>query len=105
MSLYSGCCRSFVPGNLVALMAYHAVVHLHHARRPCGRSYDRWGFGLTCARSTARPLAPPYLRPTIFPRRIDHVGGPVVLGGDDVTTRSSCVISSTIIALLHKSPV
>ncbi|RWW36435.1 hypothetical protein BHE74_00058544, partial [Ensete ventricosum] len=35
-SLYSGCCRSSVPGNLAALVAYHAIVHLHHARRPCG---------------------------------------------------------------------
>ncbi|RWW46035.1 hypothetical protein BHE74_00048087 [Ensete ventricosum] len=43
-----------------------------------GRPYDRWGFGLTCARSVARPLAPSYLRRTSFSRRVDHVGGPVV---------------------------
>ncbi|RRT52385.1 hypothetical protein B296_00025799, partial [Ensete ventricosum] len=34
-SLYSGCCRSFVPGNPVALVAYPVVVRFHHARRPC----------------------------------------------------------------------
>ncbi|RWW45589.1 hypothetical protein BHE74_00048557, partial [Ensete ventricosum] len=34
-SLYSGCCRSSVPGNLAALVAYHVVIHLHHARHPC----------------------------------------------------------------------
>ncbi|RRT39700.1 hypothetical protein B296_00019765 [Ensete ventricosum] len=59
-SLYSGCCGSSVPGNLVALVAYPVVVRFHHAHRPCGRPYDHWGFDLTCARSTARPLAPPY---------------------------------------------
>ncbi|RWV88350.1 hypothetical protein GW17_00049575 [Ensete ventricosum] len=37
-----------------------------------GRPYDRWGFGLTCAKSAARPLAPPYLRPTSFPHWVDH---------------------------------
>ncbi|RWV81908.1 hypothetical protein GW17_00056633 [Ensete ventricosum] len=42
-SLYSGCCRSSVPGNLVALMAYHATVPFHHARRPCGKAcVCRW---------------------------------------------------------------
>ncbi|RZS17299.1 hypothetical protein BHM03_00049428 [Ensete ventricosum] len=35
LSFYSECCRSFIPGNLTALMAYHAVVPFHHARRPC----------------------------------------------------------------------
>ncbi|RWW38310.1 hypothetical protein BHE74_00056471 [Ensete ventricosum] len=39
------------------------------------------GVNLTCVRSTVRlvvrPLAPPSLRPTSFPRRVDHVGGPV----------------------------
>ncbi|RWW21363.1 hypothetical protein GW17_00014485, partial [Ensete ventricosum] len=34
-SFYSECCRSFVPGNLTAFMAYHVVVPFHHARRPC----------------------------------------------------------------------
>ncbi|RZS28016.1 hypothetical protein BHM03_00061566, partial [Ensete ventricosum] len=34
-SFYSECCRPFVPGNLTALIAYHAVVPFHHARRPC----------------------------------------------------------------------
>ncbi|RWW01961.1 hypothetical protein GW17_00034978 [Ensete ventricosum] len=34
-SLYSGCCRSSVPGNPVALVAYPVVVRFHHARRPC----------------------------------------------------------------------
>ncbi|RWV92683.1 hypothetical protein GW17_00044897 [Ensete ventricosum] len=92
-SLYSGCCRSFVPSNLVALVAYPVVVRFHHARRPCGRTYDRWGFGLTCARSAARPLASPYLWPTSFPRWVGHVGGPVVQRSDDVATRSLCVIS------------
>ncbi|RRT61514.1 hypothetical protein B296_00012817 [Ensete ventricosum] len=92
-SLYSGCCRSSVPSNLIALVAYPVVVRFHHARRPCGRSYDRWGIGLTCARSVARPLAPPYLRPTSFPCWVDHVGGPVVRRRDDVAARSLCVIS------------
>ncbi|RRT36094.1 hypothetical protein B296_00034912 [Ensete ventricosum] len=58
-SLYSGCCRSSVPGNLAALVTYHVVIHLHHARRPCGRPHDPW--------------RPPYLRPTSFPRRVGHV--------------------------------
>ncbi|RWW35278.1 hypothetical protein BHE74_00059808 [Ensete ventricosum] len=53
-----------------------------------GRPYNRWGFGLTCARSAARPLAPPYLRLTNFPCRVDHVGGPVVRRSDDVTGSS-----------------
>ncbi|RWW55652.1 hypothetical protein BHE74_00037693 [Ensete ventricosum] len=92
-SLYSGCCRSSVPGNLAVLVAYHAVIHFPHARRPCGRSYDRWGFGLTYARSAVRPLAPPYLRPTSFPRRVDHVGGPVVRGREDMAGRSSFALS------------
>ncbi|RWW03702.1 hypothetical protein GW17_00033115 [Ensete ventricosum] len=39
------------------------------------------GVGLTCVRSTVRSMARPYLRPTSFPRRIDHVGGPAVQGG------------------------
>ncbi|RWW35484.1 hypothetical protein BHE74_00059582 [Ensete ventricosum] len=34
-NFYSECRRSFVPGNLTALMAYHAVVPFHHARRHC----------------------------------------------------------------------
>ncbi|RWW14331.1 hypothetical protein GW17_00021907 [Ensete ventricosum] len=34
-SLYSGCCRSSVPDNSVALVAYPVVVRFHHARRPC----------------------------------------------------------------------
>ncbi|RRT52688.1 hypothetical protein B296_00022803 [Ensete ventricosum] len=58
-----------------------------------GRPYDHWGFGLTRARSAARPLAPPYLRPTNFPRRVGHVDGPVVRKSDDVATKSSCAIS------------
>ncbi|RRT66382.1 hypothetical protein B296_00038550, partial [Ensete ventricosum] len=58
------------------------------------RPYDRWGFGLTYARSTARPLVPPYLRPISFPCWVGHVGGPVVRRSNDVTTRSLCVISS-----------
>ncbi|RWW56287.1 hypothetical protein BHE74_00037011 [Ensete ventricosum] len=51
------------------------------------------GVGLTCVRSTARPLVPPYLRPTSFPRRVDHVDGPVVRGSEDVAARSSYAIS------------
>ncbi|RRT53697.1 hypothetical protein B296_00027879 [Ensete ventricosum] len=58
-----------------------------------GRPYDRWGFGLTCAKSATRPLAPPYLRPTSFPRWVGHVGGPFVRRSDDVVARSLCVIS------------
>ncbi|RRT68226.1 hypothetical protein B296_00001700 [Ensete ventricosum] len=34
-SFYSECCRSFVPGNLTVLMAYHTVVPFHHVRRSC----------------------------------------------------------------------
>ncbi|RZS29030.1 hypothetical protein BHM03_00062696, partial [Ensete ventricosum] len=34
-NFYSECRRSFVPGNLTALMAYHAIVPFHHARRHC----------------------------------------------------------------------
>ncbi|RZR84032.1 hypothetical protein BHM03_00010778 [Ensete ventricosum] len=34
-SFYSECCRLFVPGNLTALMAYHAVIPFHHVCRPC----------------------------------------------------------------------
>ncbi|RWV90339.1 hypothetical protein GW17_00047463, partial [Ensete ventricosum] len=71
ISLYSECCRSSVPGNLTALMAYHVIVPFHHAHRPCGRSYDRW--------------RPPYLHPTSFPRRVDHISGSVVRGREDVT--------------------
>ncbi|RWW13050.1 hypothetical protein GW17_00023253 [Ensete ventricosum] len=58
-----------------------------------GRPYDHWGFGLTCARSAARLLAPSYLRPTSFLRWVDHVDGPVVRRSDDVASRSLCVIS------------
>ncbi|RZR74519.1 hypothetical protein BHM03_00037869 [Ensete ventricosum] len=72
-------------------VAYPVVVRFHHACHPCGRPYNRWGFDLTW--SAARPLAPPYLRPTSFPRWFDHVGGPVVRRSDDVTTMSLCVIS------------
>ncbi|RZS05178.1 hypothetical protein BHM03_00035641 [Ensete ventricosum] len=43
------------------------------------------GVGLTCVRPTVRPLAPPYLRPASFPRRVGHVGGPVVRGGPTCT--------------------
>ncbi|RWV77397.1 hypothetical protein GW17_00061781 [Ensete ventricosum] len=44
-----------------------------------GRSYDRWHS--------------PYMHPTSFPRRVGHVGGPVVRGCKDVATRSTFVIS------------
>ncbi|RWV78730.1 hypothetical protein GW17_00060251, partial [Ensete ventricosum] len=40
-SLYSGCCRSSVPGNPVALVAYPVVVRFHHARRSRGRRTRR----------------------------------------------------------------
>ncbi|RWV90981.1 hypothetical protein BHE74_00038569 [Ensete ventricosum] len=84
MSLYSECCRSSVPGNLTALMAYHVVVPFHHARRPCGRPYDCWGVDLTCVS---------------FPRRVGHVGGPVVRGREDVATRSTFAISQYMRAM------
>ncbi|RRT59494.1 hypothetical protein B296_00041198 [Ensete ventricosum] len=58
-----------------------------------GRPYDRWGFGFTSARSTARPLAPPYLRPTSLSCWVGHVGGPIVRRSDDVAARSLCAIS------------
>ncbi|RWV76948.1 hypothetical protein GW17_00062298 [Ensete ventricosum] len=93
-SLYSGCCRSSVPGNLAALVAYHVVIHFHHARRPCVRhDFTSKGVDLTCVRSVVRPLAPPYLRPTCFPHRVGHVGRPVVRGRKDVAARSSFALS------------
>ncbi|RRT47216.1 hypothetical protein B296_00033600 [Ensete ventricosum] len=58
-----------------------------------GRPYNCWGIDLTCARSAARPLAPPYLRPTSLPCWVGHVGGLVVRRRDDVAARSLCVIS------------
>ncbi|RZS10258.1 hypothetical protein BHM03_00041451 [Ensete ventricosum] len=48
-SLYSGRCRSFVPGNLVALVAYPVVLAVRDA------STDR-GIDLTRVRSAVRPL-------------------------------------------------
>ncbi|RZS08958.1 hypothetical protein BHM03_00040000 [Ensete ventricosum] len=62
-SLYSGCCRSSVLGNLAAIVAYHAVVHLHHTRVLAVRhASTSKGVGLTCVRSTVRPLGiQPYL--------------------------------------------
>ncbi|RRT45290.1 hypothetical protein B296_00032273 [Ensete ventricosum] len=51
------------------------------------------GVGLTCVRPAVRPLAPPYLHPTSFPRRVGHVGGPVVRGRADVMAGSPSVIS------------
>ncbi|RZR72638.1 hypothetical protein BHM03_00015416 [Ensete ventricosum] len=45
MSLYSGYCRSSVPINPVALVAYHTVVHFHHADRPCALSSSFWCLG------------------------------------------------------------
>ncbi|RRT50452.1 hypothetical protein B296_00046551 [Ensete ventricosum] len=41
------------------------------------------GVDLTCVRPTVRSLAPPYLCPASFPRRVDHVGGPIVRGRAD----------------------
>ncbi|RWV76816.1 hypothetical protein GW17_00062460 [Ensete ventricosum] len=35
MSLYSECCRSFVPDNLTAFKAYHVIVPFHHAPGAC----------------------------------------------------------------------
>ncbi|RWW16452.1 hypothetical protein GW17_00019668 [Ensete ventricosum] len=51
------------------------------------------GVDLTCVRSAVRPLTPPYLLQTDFPRRVGHVGGLVVRGHDDVATRSTSTIS------------
>ncbi|RWV83734.1 hypothetical protein GW17_00054618 [Ensete ventricosum] len=51
------------------------------------------GVDLTCVRSVVRPLMPPYLRQTDFPRWVDHVDGPVVRGHDDVVTKSTSAIS------------
>ncbi|RZS17317.1 hypothetical protein BHM03_00049443 [Ensete ventricosum] len=34
-SFYSECCRSFVPDNLTAFMAYHIIVPFRHACHPC----------------------------------------------------------------------
>ncbi|RWW70931.1 hypothetical protein BHE74_00021364 [Ensete ventricosum] len=44
-------------------------------------SSEAKGVGLTCVRPAVRPLAPPYLRPASFLRRVGHVGGPAVRGG------------------------
>ncbi|RRT44960.1 hypothetical protein B296_00054543, partial [Ensete ventricosum] len=57
------------------------------------------GVGLTCVRPVVRPLAPPYLRPASFLRRVDHVGGPVVRGRADVAAMSPSAIS--IVCLKH----
>ncbi|RWV82903.1 hypothetical protein GW17_00055557 [Ensete ventricosum] len=117
-SLYGGCRRSSVPGNLIALVAYPAIVRFHHARGPCGesavrllayrhylcqvgrttvgdsalpvpgRQYDRWGFGLTYTRSVVRLLTPPYLHPTSFLHWVDHIDEPVIRRSDDMVSRS-----------------
>ncbi|RWW14273.1 hypothetical protein GW17_00021970 [Ensete ventricosum] len=61
---------------------------LHTSTMPAvlavGHASSGKGVGLTCARPVVRPLAPPYLRPANFPRRIDHVDGPVVRGRADL---------------------
>ncbi|RZR82383.1 hypothetical protein BHM03_00008774 [Ensete ventricosum] len=98
-SLYSGCCRSSVPGDMAALVAYHAVAHFHHAVLAVGHVSTVEGVGLTCVRSAVRPLAPPYLRPASFPRRVGHVDGPIVRGRTDVATGSPSVVSDII--MLH----
>ncbi|RWV92924.1 hypothetical protein GW17_00044655 [Ensete ventricosum] len=72
-SLYNECCRSSVPSNFTALMTYHIIVPFHHACRPCGRPYDRWGVDLTRVS---------------FPRRVGYVDEPIVRGREDMTTRS-----------------
>ncbi|RWW85563.1 hypothetical protein BHE74_00005741 [Ensete ventricosum] len=95
-SLYSGCCRSSVPGDMAALVAYHAVAHFHHAVLAVGHVSTVEGVGLTCVRSAVRPLAPPYLRPASFPRRVGHVDGPIVRGRTDVATGSPSVVSDII---------
>ncbi|RRT53242.1 hypothetical protein B296_00049447 [Ensete ventricosum] len=51
------------------------------------------GVDLTGVRSVVRPLAPPYWRPTSFPRRVSHIGRPVVRGPADVAARSPFAIS------------
>ncbi|RZS03562.1 hypothetical protein BHM03_00033752 [Ensete ventricosum] len=92
MSLYSGCYRSFVPGNLTALMAYHAVIPFHHpvvlAVRPASAGK---GVDLACVRLAVRPLGSPYWCPISFPRRVGHVGGPVLLarGGSGLVPSGS----------------
>ncbi|RWW50646.1 hypothetical protein BHE74_00043076, partial [Ensete ventricosum] len=50
------------------------------------------GVDFTCARSTVRPLTPPYLRQTDFPHRVNHVDGPIVRGREDVTAISTSAI-------------
>ncbi|RZS25223.1 hypothetical protein BHM03_00058397 [Ensete ventricosum] len=57
-SLYSGCRRSSVPGDLAALVAYHAVAHFHHVVLAIGHASAGEGVGLTCVRPVVRPLAP-----------------------------------------------
>ncbi|RZS27717.1 hypothetical protein BHM03_00061239 [Ensete ventricosum] len=77
-----------------------AVLVVRHAS--AGKGVD-----LTCVRSVVRPLGirpylcqvgrtvagTPYVHPTSFPRRVGHVGGPVVRGREDVAARSSFAIS------------
>ncbi|RWW39273.1 hypothetical protein BHE74_00055418 [Ensete ventricosum] len=58
-------------------------------RAPAGKGVD-----LNCARLAVRPLTPPYLRQTDFPRRVGHVGGPVVQGREDVSGPIVGMISS-----------
>ncbi|RZR95596.1 hypothetical protein BHM03_00024449 [Ensete ventricosum] len=53
----TGCRKSSVPGNQVAIVAYPVVVRYQHARGPCGRSYDRYCIGITYVKSVVRPLA------------------------------------------------
>ncbi|RRT39827.1 hypothetical protein B296_00024525 [Ensete ventricosum] len=61
------------------------------------------GVDLTCVRSVVRPLAPPYLCPTSFPHRVDHVDGPVVRGREDVVAMSSFALSWGITYHMHTS--
>ncbi|RZS14376.1 hypothetical protein BHM03_00046057 [Ensete ventricosum] len=80
--------------------------HLRSGREPAPAKRSCRGVDLTYVRSDVRPLGiRPYLcqvgcmtagAPTLassFPRRVDHVDGPVVRGRENVTTNSSFAIS------------
>ncbi|RZR92906.1 hypothetical protein BHM03_00021293 [Ensete ventricosum] len=64
-SFYSGCCRSFVPDNLTAFMAYHTAVPSHHACCPYNETcVCRWGVPtLPVSGRLYDHWCPPYIRP------------------------------------------
>ncbi|RZS22713.1 hypothetical protein BHM03_00055526 [Ensete ventricosum] len=75
-SFYSGCCRSFVPDNLTAFMAYHVVVPSHHACYPCNEAcVCRWGVPtLPVSGRLYDHWRPPYIRPVTHVRSATLAG-------------------------------